>query len=417
MEQHVLAMAFDLDDPMLLWREDLQADPRPLYEQLRRDAPVWRLPDQDTYLVSDPNLIRDAVVRPSEFSSNLVSVLHLGDDGSAVSFEIGALGDPTNVLATADPPEHTRQRKLLQPYFSPAVLAELEPTLGELVAGLLEPIVTRGGGDVVTELANPLTASTICRLAGIAPDHATFVMERVTATGPLMDGVADLAGMVSAGTAALELMDFSQAQLDAARSSTASDRYGLLAVFIDAIDAGTLDVDEARNLLVLLFNAGTETTSSLIANMCETLARNPELQQELREHPDRIPGTLEQQLHDDGPFQFHYRWTPRDTDLGGTQIPANSRVLLMWAAANLPSDNEIDASTAAHLAFGRGLHFCIGAPLARLEARVVIGELLRATSNVTLDPAHRPERARSIFLRRHTSLHIDTGPRGATGGS
>jgi hypothetical protein len=85
-------MDFELDDPMLLWREDVQADPRPLYDRLRRDAPVWRLPGQRTYLVSDPELIREAVARPNELSSNLVSVLHLGDDGRPATFESGSVG-------------------------------------------------------------------------------------------------------------------------------------------------------------------------------------------------------------------------------------------------------------------------------------------------------------------------------------
>jgi cytochrome P450 len=405
-------MEFDLDDPMLLWREEVLADPRPLYDRLRRDSPVWRLPGQETYLVSDPGLIREAVALPNELSSNLVSILHLGKDGGPVTFDMGEVGDSTNVLATADPPAHTRHRKLLQPHFTPAALARLEPTLCEIVDDQLAPFVAAGGGDVVTGFSNPVPALTICRIVGVAPQHAPFVMERVTETGPLMDGVADLDGIMSASAAALELLEFTQTQLDAARSTPPGDRPGLLGMLIDATDAKLVDLDEARNLLVLLFNAGTETTSSLIANTVETLARDPELQRDLRRDPARIPSVLEGVLRHDGPFQFHYRWSTTDIDLGGTQIPANSSVLLMWAAANRPSPDEAGASpgepseptTSAHLAFGRGLHFCIGAPLARLEARIAIARLLSRTSTIRLDPEHAPKRPRSIFLRRHESL-------------
>jgi cytochrome P450 len=407
-------MMFDLHDPLLLWREDVQADPRPLYDRLRREAPVWRLPGQETYLVSDPDLIREAVARPDDLSSNLVSVLHLGDDGRPVTFGMASVGDSTNVLATADPPAHTRQRKLLQPHFSPGALADLEPVLCAMVDELLGPIMESGAGDVVASLSNPMTARTICRIAGIPLHHASFVMDRVTAIGPLMDGVTDLDGMVRAGTAALELMDFAQAQLDATLDAATRDRSDLLGVLADAISAELLDVDEARNLLVLLFNAGTETTSSLIANTIETLAGDEARQGDLRRDPDGIPAALEHVLRDDGPFQFHYRWSTTDLVLGGTQIPANSRVLLMWAAANRSSpdtrstaESEPDDSPiATHLAFGRGLHFCIGAPLARLEARVAIARLLANTSRFRLDPEHPPQRPRSIFLRRHTSLHV-----------
>jgi cytochrome P450 len=325
-----------------------------------------------------------------------------------------SVGDPTNVLATADPPTHTRQRRLLQPHLSPAALADLEPVLCDMVDELLDPIIAAGGGDVVAGLTNPMPARTICRIAGIAAHHAPFVMDRVTATGPLMDGVADLDGMVRAGAAALELMDFAQAQLDAAFELPPGRRSDLLGVLADAIGAQQLDVDEARNLLVLLFNAGTETTSSLVANTIETLARDPELQDGLRRDPERIPPALERVLRDDGPFQFHYRWSTTDIVLGGTRIPADSRVLLMWAAANRPSpddpgtpqDAPDDSAIATHLAFGRGLHFCIGAPLARLEARIAIARLLANTSRIGLDPERPPERPRSIFLRRHASLHV-----------
>jgi len=407
-------MEFDFDDPMLLWREDVLADPRPLYDRLRCDWQVWRLPGQETYLVSDPGLIREAVALPKELSSNLVSVLHVGEDGGPVTFDMGAVGDTTNVLATADPPVHTRQRKLIQPHFSPAALTQLEPTLCDIVDEQLAPIVATGGGDVVTGFSNPVPALTICRIVGVAPQHAPFVMERVTATALLMDGVADLDGMVSAGAAALELMEFTQAQLDAARSTSPGDRPGLLGVLVDAIDAKSLDLDEARSLLVLLFNAGTETTSSLIANTIEIVARDADLQDELRRSPACIPSVLERVLRDDGPFQFHYRWSTTDVDLGGTRIPANSRVLLMWAAANRPSPDQAgttpgelsEPTPPAHLAFGRGLHFCIGAPLARLEARIAISRFLASTSSIRLDPDHAPERPRSIFLRRHASLPL-----------
>ena len=123
----------DLDDPTLLLRDDVVADPRPLYDVLRRRAPVWRLPDQDSYLVSDPALVREAVGRTSEFSSNLVSLLHRGAAGGLVAFPMLPLGDPMHVLATADPPTHTRHRKLLQPHFSASAVARLEPTLRRVV--------------------------------------------------------------------------------------------------------------------------------------------------------------------------------------------------------------------------------------------------------------------------------------------
>ena len=126
-------MDFDLDDPKLLLRDDVLDDPRPLYDALRRRAPVWRLPGQQTYLVSEPDLIRDAVGRPAEYSSNLVSLMHRGPGGAPVPFRIAGLGDPIHVLATSDPPVHTRHRRLLQPHLNAVAITPLEPWLREVV--------------------------------------------------------------------------------------------------------------------------------------------------------------------------------------------------------------------------------------------------------------------------------------------
>ena len=396
-------MEYDLDDPTLLLRDDVLADPRPLYDALRRRAPVWRLPGQDTYLVSAPELIRDVVARPAEFSSNLVNLLRRGEGGELVPFPVAPLGDPIHVLATADPPLHTRQRRLLQPLLSAAAVARLEPVLRAVVDRLLEPMLAASGGDVVAQLSDPLPALAICHLVGLPPDDAPRLLAVVAEVDPLLDGVTDFDGMATAAGAALRLHQYVQGHLDAALARPAPDRGGLLGVLADAIDTDGLDAGEALGILVQLFSAGTQTTSGLIANAIESLARRPDLQQRLRDDPERIADALDDVLRDDGPFQFHYRWTTTAAPLGDWRIPADSRVLLMWAAANRPGPGE---SEGAHFAFGRGLHFCIGAPLARLESRLALARLLARTSRIALDPARPPRRRRSIFLRRHASLPI-----------
>ena len=407
-------MDLNLDDPRVFLRDDVVADPRPLYDVLRRDTPVWRLPGQDTYLVADPELIREVVGRPSEFSSNLVSLLYRDDKGCPVAFGLAPFGDPIHVLATADPPIHTRHRKLLQTHLSPAAVAGLEPTVRRIVDDHLDLLLAAGRGDFVAMFSNPVPARVICDVIGLPPEDVPRLIELVADTGALLDGVTDLDGMSRAATAALDLSLYAQEQLEAARQRSAADRSGLLAVLVEAIEAGAVGPDEVRNMLVVLISAGSETTSSLLATAVETLARTPELQAHLRSSRDRIPGAIEDFLRDDGPFQFHYRWTTTDTALGGMHIPARSRVLLLWAAANRPAPDEpiasdvADAATpAAHLAFGRGLHFCIGAPLARLESRVAIEQLLARTSAILLDPDHPPTQRPSIFIRRHKTLIIN----------
>ena len=405
-------VTYDLDDPTLLLRDAVLADPRPLYDTLRRRAPVWRLPGQETYLVSDPSLIREAVGRPKEFSSNLVSLLHRDAGGGLVPFPMAPLGDPTHVLAVADPPVHTRQRRLLQPYFNPGAVARLEPALREIVDRQIAPMLAAGRGDVVTQLSDPLPARAICLLLGLPPDDAPVLIPVVAGVDPLLDGVTDLEGMVTAVGAAAQLHQYVQTKLDVALEQPAPQRTGLLGVLADAIDAGALPAFEALGILIQVFTAGTVTTSSLIAKTVEFLAGRVDLQRWLRDDPERIPEALDDILRDDGPFQFHYRWTTTEATLGDVRIPAGSRVLLMWAAANRPSPGEPGSAHedgkagAAHYAFGRGLHFCIGEPLARLESRIAIERLLVRTSRIALDPDHPPVRRRSILLRRHASLPV-----------
>lgn len=403
---------FDLTDPKLLLREDVVADPSGFYDLLRAEAPVWRVPGQDTFVVSGPDLIRDAVGRAGEFSSNLVALLHRGPDGRLRRFPLAPVGDPTHVLAIADPPSHDLQRRLLQPHFSGAAVRQLEPGLRATVDCLLDPLLA-GEGDAVTALCDPFPAIALCRLSGVPEVDAPSIVAMVSRTAALLDGVSDEADMVDAAGAALELAAYGEDHLHAALAQPADDS-NLLGVLAGAVDDGTLTFEQATNIVVQLFTAGTETTTSLIARSIETLATHPGLQDKLRGEPERIPAFLEEVLRHAGPFQFHYRWTPADTTLGDTPIPQGSVVLLMWAAADRCRGGQqppfdLDAGTDSgppHLAFGRGLHFCIGAHLARLEAKVATEQLLTRTTAILLDPDHPAAMRPSLSIKRMVSLPI-----------
>jgi len=410
-------MDIDLTDPGLLLRDDVLADPRPLYDTLRREAPVWQIPGQDTFLVSDPALIRDAVGRPDDFSSNIVSLLHDDGTGCPVPFRISRYRDPIHVLSTADPPLHTRHRKLVQPHLSPAALSDLEPAIADIVDRYLEPVLTAGRLDIVAAFSDPVPARTVCELLGLPADDVPSVLTYTLGTGALLDGVTDLDGMGRAVTSAMKLAVFAKGRLGEALARPPEERSGLLGIFAGQILAGEVTEDEVCSMLTVFITAGSETTASLIATAIETLARDAELQDRLRDRPEDIPAALEDILRASGPFQFHYRYAPAATTLGGAAIPARSRVLLMWAAANRPapggpepSEGDGPGRTPPHFAFGRGIHFCIGAPVARLEARVALEQLLARTTSVRLDPDHPPTRRASIFIRRHATLPVVVEP-------
>src|SRR5688572_5641847 len=147
---------YDLDDETLLFRDDVIADPTPLYAQLRAEAPVWRMPGATTFVVTRADLVTEAVSRVDDFSSNLSSLVFRGADGCPHVFDMAPLGDATHVLATADPPVHATHRKLLQSSLSPANVARFATDIAAMVDEMLAPLLAGGGGDLISNLADPL---------------------------------------------------------------------------------------------------------------------------------------------------------------------------------------------------------------------------------------------------------------------
>ena len=406
---------FDLADAGLLFREDVLADPKPFYEFLRTHAPVWELPGSSTFMVTSAALVAEAVTRIDDFSSNLSSLIFRGDDGCPVVFDLTPLGDATHVLATADPPIHGPHRKLLQSNLTPKHADRLESEITAMVDDLIAPLLAAGGGDLVPTFADRLPMKVITRVIGLPQEDADMLIELVLEVEPLLSGVSDEESTIRGAAAAARESQYLAANLERKMERPVDpEDDSLLAVAAGSVSRGEVTFDEAVGILVQLLGAGSETTSSLIASAIRRIAEDASLQDDLRADPQQVVAFLEETLRLDSPFQFHYRSTPRATSLGGVEIPAGSRVLLMWAAANLDHNAFTEAdcmrldrpSLKGHLAFGRGLHFCIGAPLARLETRIAIERILATTTKVGLDSANPPRHHRNIFLRRHAELSI-----------
>ena len=181
-----------------------------------------------------------------------------------------------------------------------------------------------------------------------------------------------------------------------------------------AVTTGTLTRDEAIGTLIVLLGAAGESTASLLGNAVRILAEDAVLQTRLRGDRSLVPAFVEEAVRLESPFRGHYRQARRDTEVAGATIPAGATVYLLWAAANRdpkefdrPDEVMLDRHAPRHhLGFGRGIHSCVGAPLARLEANVALGMLLDRTSNFRLDPSLPPTWAHSVFVRRHERLHL-----------
>jgi cytochrome P450 len=406
---------FDLSDASLLFRDDVLADPRPLYSQLRAKAPVWELPGTATFLVTSAELVNEAVTRVDDFSSNLTSLIYQGDDGCPCVFDMTPLGDATHVLATADPPTHTRHRKLLQPSLTPGCVAALQDDITAMVDELLAPMLRDGRGDIVATLADPLPMRVIARVIGLPLDESPRLVELVLDVDQILAGVSDEPGMARAAASAGEQTTYLGERLRLAIEAPSSVRDDTqLALLAGAVTRGEVTFDEAVGILVQLLGAGSETTTSLLGSAVRILASDPALQVRLRADVGLVPVFLEEVLRLDSPFRFHYRSVRHATHLGGVKIPAGARLLLMWGAANLdeagyddPDRLDLDRPIPkSHLAFGRGIHFCIGAPLARLETTIATRRLLETTSEIRLDPDVQPRHHRDIFLRRLAQLGV-----------
>lgn len=405
---------FDLTDPALLFSQEFIDDPAPFYEFLRTNAPVWEMPGSGTFVVSTAALVAEAVARPEEFSSNLTSLLYTDDAGHPTVFDMSHRGAAIHVLATADPPNHTAHRRLLQPVFSPAAVERIAPFVDQWSARLVAALTVSGRGDVATGLAEPLPVEVIAAMVGIPADDVPELAPSVLKSNDLLAGVLGIADMVAGAEASNRVNVYLTELL---RAWVPGDGATACDALTASIGAGELTIDESIGMLVQLLGAGTETTTSLIGRASLQLAQDRDRQDALRADPANLDRFIEEMLRLDGPFRFHYRSTPVDTELGGVSIPAGSRVLLLWAAANLDADyfdrpDDFDPERAAlrsHFAFGRGLHFCIGAPLARLETRSALAALLAGTSGFRLDPDLAPSYRRSIFVRKldHLPLLFD----------
>ncbi|WP_059020936.1 cytochrome P450 [Mycobacterium sp. M26] len=360
-------------------------DPYPLYNRLREAGPVHRVGDSGFYLVCDWAAITEVVTRPEDFSSNLTATMTYTADGGVTPFAMDGVGGPTHILVTADDPIHAAHRKLVLSQFTAKRVRAFEPLIAEIFDTLWEQNLADGRIEWMDAVANRLPMMIVARLIGVPDEDADQLAHWGYASTQLLDGLMSAEELSASMSAIIELTTYIDEHLARAAADPRDDLIGELAT---AVGDGRLDHLTAQLILVSLFSAGGESTASLLGTAVGFLATNPELQTQLREHPDLMGTFVEETLRMEPPFRAHYRHVLRDTELAGVAIPADSRVLLVWGAANrdpahfeAPDEFRMDRSnTKGHMSFGKGAHFCLGAPLARLEAMTVLPMLLGRTS-------------------------------------
>ncbi len=397
-----------------LFSAEALENPYPLYTTMRSLGPVCQLGSTRAFFVGTHAAVSEVVMRHQDFSANLERMLVRGDDGMPRIFDLGGAGHASKVLATADEPEHAVHRRMLVQPLKAAAIAALEPGMRSLSAERVDAMVAAGGGDFCAALAEPLPAWVVSKLLGLGDDALEAVQRWAMMGGDFLAGTLDAERLARVLTETGHQHAYLGAHLDAVAAAP-GDTDTLTGILASAVEGGVINRQQAVGMLVILFGAAGESTASLLGSAVRMLAENQELQQQLRVDPGLIPAFLEEVVRLEAPFKFHYRVVRREASLCGTLLQPDDLLLVSWAAANRDPTHWPDAdrllmarpAATRHLGFGYGIHFCIGAPLARLEVRVALEELLSRTQGISLAAARPPVHVPSLFVRRLQHLQLD----------
>jgi cytochrome P450 len=311
-----------------------------------------------------------------------------------------------------DPPDHTRLRGLVSKAFTPRVVEGLRPRIQEIVDGLLDHAEDRRGMDVIEEFAYPIPVNVICEMLGVpAADHERFKGWSLDLARSLDATLFGAPEVLRRGTEARQgLSDYFRGLIATRRASPRAD---LLSSLIAAEEAGDkLNETELLATCILLLVAGHETTVNLLGNGTLALLRHPDQLRLLREQPGLIVSAVEELLRYDGPVQRTARIPDVDVTIDGHTIAAGDMVMPFIGAADrdpaqFPDPDRLDLQRAdnRHIAFGWGIHFCLGAPLARLEGQIAINTLVQRFPKLAL-ATDRPRYRQSLTLRGLEALPV-----------
>jgi cytochrome P450 len=386
-----------------------RADPYPIYRQIRERGPLL-MPEANLAVFSSFSDCDEVLRHPTSASDRLKSTV--AQRAIAAGEQPRPFGPPGFLFL--DPPDHTRLRKLVSKAFSPRVVKALEPDISALVNGLLDQIAGQGRFDVIADLAYPLPVAVICRLLGVPMEdepqfsRASALLAQaldpfITFTGELPDGFEQ---RMEAG---LWLRRYFRELIERRRGTPGDD---LLSGLIEVEEAGDqLTEDEIIATCNLLLIAGHETTVNLIANAIQAMLRHPWQWAALGKDAGRASAVAEETLRYDPPVQLVGRIAADDMTVGEVTVPrGDTMMLLLGAAQRDPAVNDDpdrfdpDREVPRHMAFGHGAHFCLGAPLARLEASVALSAVTARFPHARLDG--EPVYKRNVTLRGLATLEV-----------
>jgi cytochrome P450 len=395
-----------------------KANPYPAYAQLRSTAPVHRvtLPDgRRVWLVTRYDDVA-SVLKDERFAKDWRNAPPPEQlpKVSPIPWEMTKL--QIGNFLFADPPDHQRLRGLVSKAFTPRLIEQMRGRVQAIADALLDAVQDKGEMDLIDDYAYPLSITVIAELLGIpAEDRYKFREWTVTAVSRNMTQEYTEKVLIPH---MLAFTDYLRAMFEEKRKNPKED---LISALVWAEEAGDkLSEDELLGVLLLLLVAGYETTANLIGNGTLALLQHPDQLQKLRDDPSLIKAAIEELLRYDGPFEITTeRFAREDVAIGETVIPKGEMVLAVIAAADhdperFPEPNTLDVTRTdnKHIAFGKGIHFCLGAPLARMEGQIAIGTLLRRMPNLRLKGSPESLTWRTgLLIRGLEGLPVEFSPR------
>ncbi|MFL5283119.1 MAG: cytochrome P450 [Rhodopila sp.] len=401
------SVRFDPRDPAFV------ANPYPLFDQLRATAPVWKAPFGRWFLTryDDCNLL----LRDRRFGKDYADPEALMRRFGPTALQEPAVVELTHMMLMRDPPDHTRLRGLVTKAFTARRIEALRRRVRDMTERLLDPVVGAGRIDAIRDLAFPLPVMVICELLGIPDADRDHFVKGSTSGAPLLNPTPPTRAELDAANASTQASGlYFQALFEQRRREPRDD---LITQLVQAEEAGDrLSTAELRANVNLLFAAGHETTVNLIGNGLVSLLRQPDQWRILRDDPSLIPNAVEEILRYESPVQAVSRVLTEPMELGGTPLDRGELLVALIGAANRdpavfddPNRLDVTRKDPNPLSFGGGIHFCLGAQLARIEAAEVFGVLLRRIPNLRLaEPDHVAWRP-SFVLRGLTELPVVWG--------
>lgn len=404
---------FDFFDPAVA------EDPYAFYAALRREAPVHRVPGLGFFVVSRYDDVVEALRQPERFSNRFGQAMQARMGGPRREIvEIWEKGwPPVDTLLTNDPPSHARYRALVNKAFSARRVSAIEPKVRGIAADLVDGFAGAGRVDLVAAFAVPLPLTVIADELGVPredlPRFKRWSDDSVAPLGQMITPAREIACAESI----VEFQHYFFGKLEERRVAPRDD---LLSDLVQARVDGErpLDTGEMLSILQQLLVAGNETTTNLIASAMLLLLDHPEQMARVRATPSLVSNLVEEALRLEAPVQGMWRVAMEDTEIAGVAIPKGSFLMLRYGAANrdegrFPDPDAFDVgreNARAHLSFGLGIHFCVGAALARKEAVIAFETLFSRFRSIRLAPGNDLRHTPSILLRGLEKLVIELEP-------